>query len=100
MEDELLNRLKNGPVRFKLVIQLAQPGDSIDDSTQEWPENREKICIGTLSLLERRADNAEPQVFDPTFVTDGLLCSDDPVLHFRAKAYSESAKRRHHFLGN
>ncbi|MFJ7936450.1 catalase family peroxidase [Sporosarcina sp. NPDC096371] len=97
MEDELLTRLENGPVRFNLLIQLAQPGDSIDDSTQKWPDTREKICIGTLTLLERRADNAEPQVFDPTIVTDGLLCSDDPVLHFRAKAYAESAKRRQYF---
>ena len=100
MEDELLIRLKNSPVRFKLLIQLAQPEDSIDDSTQEWPNTRKKIWIGTLSLLERRADNAEPQVFDPTIVTDGLLCTDDPVLHFRAKAYAESAKRRHQFPGN
>ena len=97
MEDELVNRLKNGPVRFNLLIQLAHPGDSIDDCTQKWPDTREKICIGTLTLLERRADNAEPQVFDPTIVTDGLSCSDDPILYFRAKAYAESAKRRQHF---
>ena len=98
MEDELLNRLKNGPIRFNLMIQLAQPGDSINDSTQEWPDNREKICIGTLSILERRPDNAEPHVFDPTVVPDGLQCSDDPVLRFRGAAYAESAKRRHHFV--
>ncbi|WP_318617039.1 catalase family peroxidase [Sporosarcina sp. YIM B06819] len=98
LEDDLLNRLKDGPVRFKLLIQLAQPGDSIDDSTQKWPDTREKICIGTLSILGRRADNAESQVFDPTIVPDGILCSDDPVLHFRAKAYAESAKRRQNSL--
>lgn len=98
MEDELLNRLKNGPIRFNLIIQLAQPGDSINDSTQEWPDNREKICIGTLSILERRPDNAEPHVFDPTVVTNGLECTDDPVLHFRRAAYAESAKRRHQFV--
>ncbi|WP_210468047.1 catalase family peroxidase [Sporosarcina sp. 6E9] len=98
MEDELVNRLENGPIHFNLIIQLAQPGDSINDSTQEWPDNREKVCIGTLSIHERRLDNAEPHVFDPTIVTDGLQCSDDPVLHFRRAAYAESAKRRHQFV--
>ncbi len=98
MEDELVNHLKNGPIRFNLMMQLAQPGDIINDSTQEWPDNREKLCIGTLSILERRPDNAEPHVFDPTVVPDGLQCSDDPVLRFRGAAYSESAKRRHHFV--
>jgi len=27
-------------------------------------------------------------------VTDGIECSDDPVLRFRSAAYSESVKRR------
>ena len=98
MEDELLNRLKNGPIRFNLMIQLAQLGDSINDSTQEWPDNREKICIGTLSIFKKRLDDVEPHVFDPTVVTDGLQCSEDPVLRFRRAAYAESAKRRHHYV--
>jgi catalase len=31
---------------------------------------------------------------DPSRVTDGIECSDDPVLRFRPGAYSESIKRR------
>ena len=34
------------------------------------------------------------EVFDPTRVVAGIELSDDPILHFRAEAYSESAARR------
>jgi catalase len=33
-------------------------------------------------------------VFDPVRVTDGVELTDDPVLHFRPLAYTESADRR------
>jgi catalase len=33
-------------------------------------------------------------VFDPTRVVDGIELPDDPVLHFRRSAYSESIVRR------
>ena len=33
-------------------------------------------------------------VFDPTRVTTGIELSDDPVLRFRRRAYSESVARR------
>lgn len=33
-------------------------------------------------------------VFDPSRGTDGIECSDDPVLAFRPAAYSESVRRR------
>ena len=36
-------------------------------------------------------------VFDPSRVTDGIECSDDPVLRFRPRAYSESIRRRADF---
>jgi catalase len=33
-------------------------------------------------------------IFDPTRVTGGIECSDDPVLLFRSPAYRESVARR------
>jgi catalase len=33
-------------------------------------------------------------VFDPTRVTAGIELSDDPILHFRPRAYSASVERR------
>jgi catalase len=33
-------------------------------------------------------------VFDPTRVTEGILLTDDPILHARTGAYSVSVARR------
>jgi catalase len=35
--DELPQRLKQGPVTFRLAVQLADPSDSTKDPTQPWP---------------------------------------------------------------
>lgn len=95
MEDELIRKIEQGhPVRFRLLIQLAEQGDPTDDPTSAWPEDRKKIEAGVLTLTSLRADNAESLVFDPTVTVPGVMCSDDPVLKFRSAAYDESAKRR------
>lgn len=96
------------PKRFvKVASLISNESKTIEEywrmaRIQAYKNNRETEADLVLetSILERRADNAEPQVFDPTIVPNGFLCSDDPVLRFRAAAYAESAKRRHHFLGN
>jgi len=95
MENELIHKVEQGhPVRFRLLMQLAEQGDQTSDPTIAWPNDRKKIEAGTLTLNSLRADNAEAFVFDPTVTIEGIECSDDAVLLFRSAAYEESAKRR------
>ncbi|WP_153731457.1 catalase [Sporosarcina obsidiansis] len=97
MENTLIKKVEHGgttSVRFRLLMQLAEPGDSTDDPTKAWPDDRKKIEVGVLTLKSLRADNAESILFDPTVTVPGIECSNDPVLRFRAAAYEESAKRR------
>ncbi|MBM7650563.1 catalase [Bacillus ectoiniformans] len=94
MEEEVEARLADGPIIFHLTIQLGEADDPTDDPTEEWPADRKKLRIGTLTITNKRADNAESIRFDPTIVPDGIECSEDPVLIFRSKAYAESYKRR------
>ncbi|PID24766.1 catalase [Sporosarcina sp. P7] len=95
MENELIRKVKSDQsIRFRLLIQFAELGDAIDDPTIAWPDDREKIEAGILTLKSLRADNAESFIFDPTVTIEGIECSDDPILHFRSMAYTESAKRR------
>ncbi|PID05574.1 MULTISPECIES: catalase [unclassified Sporosarcina] len=95
MENELIQRVQQGhPVRFRLLMQLAEQGDVTSDPTIAWPNDRKKIEAGILTLNSLRSDNAESLVFDPTVTIEGIECSDDPVLLFRSAAYEESAKRR------
>lgn len=97
LQDDIRERLARGPVRFTLELQIAQPGDPVDDPAAAWPAERERVSAGTLELtgLEtERETGADVLVFDPTRVTDGIEPSDDPILRYRHDAYSESVARR------
>jgi catalase len=97
LQTELAARISAGPVRFRLELQLAAPGDPTADPSAFWPASRERVDAG---LLELTAMTADPEadggvvVFDPTRTTDGVELSDDPFLPYRAAAYSESVARR------
>jgi catalase len=97
LQDELRARLERGPVRFSLEVQIAIPGDPIDDPSAAWPQSRRTVAVGTYEvtgLETERETGGDVLVFDPTRVVDGIELSDDPVLRFRHDAYSESVARR------
>jgi len=97
LADELARRLAEGPAGFSLHVQLAEAGDQTDDSTRSWPSDRPEIVAGRLDVTAPVDDpvaGCERAIFDPTRVTAGIECSDDPVLSFRARAYSVSYERR------
>src|SRR5712691_3446921 len=93
LEDDLRERMAAGPVVFALQVQLAEE----DDPTVQWPEEREIVDLGRLEVTgldTEREQGDDVLVFDPTRVTDGIECSEDPILNFRPLAYSESVGRR------
>jgi catalase len=98
LQRDLAERLSGGaPVRFTLELQLAADGDPLDDPRVAWPEDRKRVVAGMLELTEldsRRERGDDVLVFDPTRVTGGVELTDDPILHFRPKAYSVSVERR------
>lgn len=81
---------------FTLVLQVAGPGDPVDDSSRGWPTHRPLLPAVRLTLTCRSADETrwQQQVFDTTNVAAGVELSDDPVLRFRRQAYGVSAARR------
>jgi catalase len=97
LREEIADRLGREPARFTLQLQLAGGSDPIDDPTALWPEQRQTVDAGTLelnALEEGREQGDDILVFDPTRVTDGIEASDDPILHFRSRAYSVSIELR------
>jgi catalase len=97
LQDEIRERVAHGPVRFALELQIADPGDDVDDPASVWPKQRRRVRAGTLELtgLETERETAgDVLVFDPTRVVGGIELSDDPVLRFRSQAYSDSVARR------
>lgn len=97
LQQEIRERVARGPIEFELELQIAQPGDNVDDPASSWPSSRARMVAGTLKLTELETDretNGDVLVFDPSRVTDGIECSEDPVLAFRPAAYSDSIAKR------
>ena len=97
LSEELRTRLAKGPVKFRLVVQLANAGDPTDDSSLVWPDDRKTIEMGMISVTTVVADSDTAQkglVFFPTAVTDGIELSDDPLPQLRTTAYALSFARR------
>jgi catalase len=95
--DEIVDRLKHGPVMFHLEAQLAGPGDSTKDPAQPWPADRKVVDLGVLTIDKAVADSAaaeKPLLFLPGQLTDGIEASDDPLIDLRTGAYAESFSRR------
>jgi catalase len=97
LQAEIRERVGAGTVTFTLELQIAEPGDPIDDPSAAWPSSRRRVRAGVLQVTQldsEREQGDDVLVFDPTRLTDGIECSDDPVLLFRPRAYSESVRRR------
>ncbi len=95
--DEIKERVAKEPVRFRVVVQLAEDGDIIDDATVRWPEERPQVAFGEISLREIAPNNAGEQqhiIFDPIPRVDGIEASADPLFEPRANVYLMSGRRR------
>lgn len=96
---DLRRRLAQGPLRWRLVVTLAAPGDVIDDASRAWPADRPHVDAGTLVILTsqpQRIGVCRDISFDPLVLPTGIQPSADPLLKARAEAYAESLKRRVH----
>jgi catalase len=95
--DEIDERVAKGPVRFRILVQVAGDGDTVDDATKHWPESRQQVELGTVELTEVVPDSAAEQkhiIFDPIPRVDGIEASADPLLELRAAIYLISGRRR------
>jgi catalase len=95
--EEIMGHLKKDAVRFSILVQLAEAGDTVDDATRHWPESRELFNLGTLELTAPVDDNLSQQqhiIFDPIPRVDGIEPSADPLLELRAAIYLLSGRRR------
>jgi catalase len=97
LREELEGRLRNGPVAFRLLLQLAGESDPTDDVTALWPSDRPLVELGRLEVTRISPTSAADErclVFDPTNVTDGIDLSADPIPRARSAAYSISYDQR------
>ena len=56
LTDEIRERVRRGPVKFDLLAQVAEQGDTIDNPTIVWPDTRKKVKLGTITITKAVAD--------------------------------------------
>ena len=96
--DDLRRRVARGPIKYRLLVQLAKPGDATNDGSIVWPNDRKRVELGTLSLTALAPDNENLQrslTFNPIYLTDGIQLSDDPFIPLRSAVYGLSVQHRH-----
>jgi catalase len=96
--EELPKRVAKGPVKFKLFVQLANPGDPTNDGSLVWPADRKRVELGTISVTAVAPNNEELQrtlTFNPVYLTKGIELSDDPLVPLRSAVYALSVAHRH-----
>jgi catalase len=97
LEDEIRQRVARGAVRFKVVLQLAAPGDKIDDPSVAWASTNKITTLGTLTVASVVPDSEATEralMFLPALLPAGIEPAD-PMIQFRNKTYPVSYERRH-----
>jgi len=97
LEQRLIERTRQGPVQWDMILTIGKPGDPEDNPTLLWPSERREIKVGTLTLtaaMPEKGAGCENINFDPLVMTDGIEPGNDPVLLFRSPAYAVSFGKR------
>jgi catalase len=97
LSEELKTRLAKAPIRFRLLLQIADAGDQTNDGSLIWPEERKKVELGIITITSVVADSATAErqlAFDPTRLVDGIELSDDPLPKLRSRVYAYSVAGR------
>jgi len=95
--DGLIASILQHPLQWHLILTVGQPGDPTDNATIPWPEGRETMDVGTLTLDSVESEETSPARdinFDPLILPAGIAPSDDPLLSARSAIYSQSFTRR------
>jgi catalase len=95
--DSLIARLHRQPLRWHLIVIIGRPDDQTTDATIAWPERREKVEVGILTLDRVESDDTSAATdtnFDPLVLPAGIAPSDDPLLSARSAVYSQAFTRR------
>lgn len=95
--DDLRQRVKAGAVAFDFNLELAQPGDVLDNATVPLPAGRRKVTLGRLaikSVSEDAGGDCLTITFNPMVLPKGVVPSADPLIAARSTPYAVGLGRR------
>ena len=93
---EIRERVRRSPIKFKLVVQMAERDDKLDDPSIAWPDSRKKVELGTITITKAVADSQTAEkklLFMPGALLPGIETAD-PMIAARSAAYIISLSRR------
>jgi catalase len=96
LQSEIAARIASQSVKYKLYAQIAESSDKIDDPSIAWPNDRNKILLGTIVIKELAPNTAvedKALFFIPNNLPLGIKTAD-PMLNFRSQAYPISVRER------
>lgn len=96
LSTEIRERVRRGPAKFTLLLQVAEKDDKIDDPSIAWPDSRKQIELGTITITKAVADShtAEKKLlFMPGALVPGIEAAD-PMIAARSASYVVSLSRR------
>lgn len=98
--EERLTAKPPKPIVYNWMAQIADPAvDNLNDSSSEWPEDREFVHLGTFTFDrlwtmnegEVPGRDQERIIFDPKpRYMEGIGVSDDPIIEMRTSVYLKS----------
>jgi len=95
--EDAAERLRQGPLRWHMVVTIAASGDPVDDATKAWPADRQQVDVGMLTIDRAQAEETgacRNITFDPLILPAGIAPSADPLLPARSAVYAVSLTRR------
>jgi catalase len=95
--EEIGQRFARGPVMLGVLVQMARDGDDVTDASVTWPEDRQEIQFGTITLtglVDDKVPERRKIIFDPVPRVDGIASSGDPLTEVRSEIYLLSGRRR------
>lgn len=81
-------------ISFTLTATIGEESDTNTDPSMLWPEGREQVIMGKITLTEVGGKGCDGLNFDPNLLSAGFTPSEDRVLRMRSPAYGISFGKR------
>ncbi|MBL6457418.1 catalase family peroxidase [Belnapia sp. T6] len=97
LAEELRGRVAQAPVAFDMVLIFPQAGDDLNDPTTAWPDDRQRVTVGRLTVTEVApgpGGACDRISFLALANPPGAEFSDDPTLRARPAPYALSLVKR------
>lgn len=96
MQQEIRQRLRDGPASMRIAFQPAEAADRLDDISAPWAENHQKVTLGQIVLHALAPDQtAQGNLgFTPCRADADFDFTGDPMISMRNEVYGLAFSRR------